>query len=254
VIRLTGIQKRFGSNAVLRGISLQVEKGSVTALIGPSGSGKSTLLRCMNLLEIPDAGEIEMGEWSFRFGAGSASLPADRVQSSFRSQTGMVFQHFNLFPHMTALGNVIEGLVTVKGMARQQAEAIGHDMLKRVGLQDRAAEMPARLSGGQKQRVAIARALAMSPQVLLLDEITSALDPELVDDVLEVIRALAREGMTMVIVTHEMAFAQEVASQVVFMADGNVVESATAHDMFTAPREERTRQFLARFKRSGALS
>jgi polar amino acid transport system ATP-binding protein len=254
MISLTGIEKRFGSNAVLRGISLQVEKGSVTALIGPSGSGKSTLLRCMNLLETPDAGQIELGDWSFRFDAGSKGLPTDRVLSTFRSQTGMVFQHFNLFPHMTALGNVIEGLVTVKGMARQQAEAIGRDMLKRVGLQDRAAEMPARLSGGQKQRVAIARALAMSPQVLLLDEITSALDPELVDDVLEVIRALAREGMTMVIVTHEMAFAREVASQVVFMADGQVVESGAANELFAAPREERTRQFLARFQRAGALS
>jgi polar amino acid transport system ATP-binding protein len=252
VIRISDIHKAFGANQVLRGISLDIEKGSVTSLIGPSGSGKSTLLRCMNLLETPDAGRVELAEWTFEFGGGRRKLPSDRTLSQYRSHTGMVFQHFNLFPHMTALGNVIEGLVTVKRLPRAQAVAIGRRQLERVGLGDRAGEKPARLSGGQKQRVAIARALAMSPEVLLLDEITSALDPELVDDVLAVIRELAREGMTMVIVTHEMAFAREVSNRVVFMAEGVIVESGTPAEVFDAPRHDRTRQFLARYTRAGA--
>jgi len=252
VIKVSNIHKAFGTNLVLRGISLDVEKGTVISLIGPSGSGKSTLLRCMNLLEIPDVGRIELAEWTFEFVAARSKLPSDRVLSQYRSHTGMVFQHFNLFPHMTALGNVIEGLVTVKGMRRVEAEAIGRRQLERVGLADRASERPSRLSGGQKQRVAIARALAMSPEVLLLDEITSALDPELVDDVLAVIRELAREGMTMVIVTHEMAFAREVSNRVVFMAEGSLVESGSPTELFDHPQHDRTRQFLARYTRAGA--
>ena len=252
MIRISDIHKAFGANQVLRGISLAIEKGSVTSLIGPSGSGKSTLLRCMNLLETPDAGRIELAEWAFEFGAARRRLPSDRTLSQYRSHTGMVFQHFNLFPHMTALGNVIEGLVTVRRMPRAEAEAIGRKQLERVGLSERANERPARLSGGQKQRVAIARALAMSPEVLLLDEITSALDPELVDDVLAVIRELAREGMTMVIVTHEMGFAREVSNRVIFMAEGMIVESGTPGELFDATRHDRTRQFLARYTRGGA--
>jgi polar amino acid transport system ATP-binding protein len=252
MIRISDIDKAFGANRVLRGISLDIEKGSVTSLIGPSGSGKSTLLRCMNLLETPDAGRVELGEWAFEFGGARRKLPSDRMLSQYRSHTGMVFQHFNLFPHMTALGNVIEGLVTVKRMPRSEAEAMGRRQLERVGLGERASEKPARLSGGQKQRVAIARALAMSPEVLLLDEITSALDPELVDDVLAVIRELAREGMTMVIVTHEMAFAREVSNRVVFMAEGMIVESGSPAALFDAPGHDRTRQFLARYTRGGA--
>jgi len=249
MIDIVSLHKSFGTLQVLRGVSLHVEKGSVTCLVGPSGSGKSTLLRCINLLEIPDAGQVRLGARSFDFGAGDRPL-SDRELSAYRADTGMVFQHFNLFPHMTVLGNVIEGLVTVKRMKASQAREIGRAQLERVGLSGKEAEHPLRLSGGQKQRVAIARALAMDPEVLLLDEITSALDPELVDEVLAVIRQLAHDGMTMILVTHEMAFARNVCDQVLFMADGVVVEEGTAEQVFDAPRMQRTQQFLARYSRT----
>lgn len=249
MIDIRSLRKSFGTQQVLRDISLHVRKGSVTSLIGPSGSGKSTLLRCINLLEIPDAGQVRLGERAFNFGPGNLPL-TDRQLAAYRAETGMIFQHFNLFPHMTVLGNVIEGLVTVKGMRRAQARDLGRAQLDKVGLSAKEDEYPLRLSGGQKQRVAIARALAMKPEVLLLDEITSALDPELVDEVLAVIRRLAEDGMTMLLVTHEMAFARNVCDQVIFMADGLIVEEGTADVVLDTPRNERTRQFLARYNRT----
>lgn len=249
MIDIHSLYKSFGTQQVLRGVSLRVAKGSVTCLIGPSGSGKSTLLRCINLLEIPDAGEVQLGARKFRFGSGERRL-SDRELSAYRAETGMVFQHFNLFPHMTVLGNVVEGLVTVRGMKPASAREIGRAHLEKVGLSGKEGEHPLRLSGGQKQRVAIARALAMAPEVLLLDEITSALDPELVDEVLAVIRELASDGMTMILVTHEMAFARNVCDQVVFMDGGLVVEEGTAEAVLDTPRNERTQQFLARYNRT----
>ena len=249
MIDVRSLRKSFGVQLVLRDVSLRVRKGSVTSLIGPSGSGKSTLLRCINLLEIPDAGQVRLGERTFNFGPGNRPL-TDRQLAAYRAETGMVFQHFNLFPHMTVLGNVIEGLVTVKGMKGAQARDLGRAQLDKVGLRAKEDEYPLRLSGGQKQRVAIARALAMEPEVLLLDEITSALDPELVDEVLAVIRRLAEDGMTMLLVTHEMAFARNVCDQVIFMADGLIVEEGTADVVLDTPRNERTQQFLARYNRT----
>ena len=252
MIEIQSLYKSFAAQPVLRGVSMRVAKGSVTCLIGPSGSGKSTLLRCVNLLEIPDSGTLRLGDRAFRFGAGERPL-GDRALAGYRAETGMVFQQFNLFPHMTVLGNVVEGLVTVRRMKAAPARELGLSHLQKVGLADKADERPQRLSGGQKQRVAIARALAMNPEVLLLDEITSSLDPELVDEVLAVIRQLASDGMTMILVTHEMAFARNVCDQVLFMADGVIVEEGTAAQVLDAPRNERTRQFLARYNRTTVL-
>lgn len=249
MIELRNLYKAFGDNQVLKGVSMTVKRGSVTSLIGPSGSGKSTLLRCCNLLEIPDAGELRLGERSFRFDR-TQRPPTDRQLAAYRADTGMVFQHFNLFPHLSVLQNVIEGLVTVRGMRPAEARDIGRLQLEKVGMLEKQSEYPNRLSGGQKQRVAIARALAMNPEVLLLDEVTSALDPELVDEVLAVIRQLASDGMTMILVTHEMAFARNVCDQVIFMADGVVVEAGIAEDVFDRSQCERTRQFLARYTRT----
>jgi polar amino acid transport system ATP-binding protein len=250
MIEIADLWKAFGAVQVLKGVSLRVERGSVVAIIGPSGSGKSTLLRCINLLEEPDRGRICVGEREMRFGAGSRTEPADRELSAFRAATGMVFQHFNLFPHMTALGNVMAGPIIVKRMARSYAEDIARGLLEKVGLGDKADAYPSHLSGGQRQRVAIARALAMNPAVMLCDEVTSALDPELVGEVLGVIEQLAREGMTMVIVTHEVAFAHEVADLVAFMSDGVIVESGPPARLLENPQNPRTRGFLARFHRS----
>ncbi len=249
MIQVNQLKKSFGANHVLRGVSLEVERGSVTSLIGPSGSGKSTLLRCCNLLEIPDGGQIRFGQKTFDFSAPKTTL-TDRMASAYRAETGMVFQNFNLFPHMSVLENVIEGLVTVRRMPINHARDIGCAQLQKVGLTDKQADYPARLSGGQKQRVAIARALAMSPEVLLLDEVTSSLDPELVDEVLGVIRQLATDGMTMILVTHEMSFAQNVCDKVIFMAEGVIVESGSPAEVFENCNHERTRQFLARYKRT----
>jgi polar amino acid transport system ATP-binding protein len=249
-IEISGLRKSFGTLTVLRDINLTVEPGTVVALIGPSGSGKSTLLRCVNLLVIPDGGEVRIGESSFSFGAGS-KLPGVREQARFRANTGMVFQHFNLFPHMTVLRNVMEGPVSVKNAPKPEAEAIARRLIAKVGLSDKVDVFPNKLSGGQKQRVAIARALAMEPEVMLFDEVTSALDPELVGEVLNVMRTLAAEGMTMVIVTHEMGFAREVADRVVFMRDGVIVEEGPAREVIGQPREEATRAFLSHFHNRG---
>jgi polar amino acid transport system ATP-binding protein len=249
-IEVSGLRKSFGALAVLRDINLKVEPGQVVALIGPSGSGKSTLLRCLNLLVMPDGGRIRIGGDSFAFGDGS-KLPATREQARFRSSTGMVFQHFNLFPHMTVVENVMEGPVSVKAMPKPQAGELARRLLAKVGLSDKVDVFPNKLSGGQKQRVAIARALAMEPEVMLFDEATSALDPELVGEVLGVMRDLAAEGMTMIIVTHEIGFAREVADRVVFMRDGVIVEEGPAREVIGQPREEATRAFLSHFHSRG---
>jgi polar amino acid transport system ATP-binding protein len=250
-IEVSGLRKHFGTLAVLRDINLSVEQGQVVAVIGPSGSGKSTLLRCMNLLVVPDGGSVRVGTHSFVF-PDPRGVPDARSLARFRANTGMVFQHFNLFPHMTALGNVTEGPVTVKRTPKPEAEALARGLLAKVGLADKADEYPSRLSGGQKQRVAVARALAMEPEVMLFDEVTSALDPELVGEVLTVMKELATEGMTMVIVTHEIAFAREVADRVVFMREGVVVEEGPAAQVIDAPREAATRTFLSHFHRRAA--
>lgn len=249
MIEINNLKKSFGDHVVLKDISLQVRKGSVVAMIGPSGSGKSTLLRCINLLTLPEQGRIRVGNRDFSFGqGGGASRPLkDRELAAFRTGTGMVFQHFNLFPHMTALENVMEGMVTVLHTPREQARALALALLHKVGLSDRTDSYPQRLSGGQKQRVAIARALAMQPGVMLFDEATSALDPELVGEVLNVIRALAADGMTMILVTHEIAFAREVADEIIFMRDGVVVEAGPPSQVIDDPQQAATRTFLARF-------
>ncbi|WP_262048212.1 amino acid ABC transporter ATP-binding protein [Bradyrhizobium sp. Bra78] len=251
-IEIRGLRKSFGSNEVLKNINLDVAKGGVVALIGPSGSGKSTLLRCINLLVAPDGGSVRVGDKLFAFGDGT-KLPDVKTLAKFRATTGMVFQHFNLFPHMTTLQNVMEGPVTVRRMTRADADRLARAQLAKVGLAEKADQYPATLSGGQKQRVAIARALAMEPDVMLFDEATSALDPELVGEVLAVIQQLASEGMTMVIVTHEIAFAREVADRLIFMRDGVVVEEGPARQVIDNPQEAATRAFLSHFHRTGAL-
>ncbi|MGQ0520181.1 MAG: amino acid ABC transporter ATP-binding protein [Actinomycetota bacterium] len=237
-IVVTGLRKSFGDQEVLRGIDLEVASREVVCVIGPSGSGKSTLLRCINRLEEPTAGRVVVDGVEVT----SPSVDLDRVRTSM----GMVFQQFNLFPHKSALGNVTLALRTVLKMDRAAADARGRAMLERVGLAGRENAYPARLSGGQQQRVAIARALAMEPTVMLFDEVTSALDPELVGEVLAVMRDLAGAGMTMVVVTHEMGFAREVADRVVFMDGGLVVEEGPPAEVLGAPRQARTRAFLSK--------
>jgi polar amino acid transport system ATP-binding protein len=225
----------FGQLSVLRGVDLKVEEGESIAIIGPSGSGKSTLLRCLNRLETPTGGNV-------LFEGNRIDARTDINQ--LRTRMGMVFQQFNLFPHMTALANVMEAPVHVRGIKRDQAEAEARRLLEKVGMLEKANSFPRQLSGGQKQRVAIARCLAMQPRLLLLDEITSALDPELVGEVLDVVRDLARQGMTMLLVTHEMRFAREFADRVVFMDGGVVVEVGPPEEVFTRPKSERLRKFL----------
>jgi polar amino acid transport system ATP-binding protein len=244
-LRIEGVHKSFGENEVLRGIDLAVGEHQVVCLIGASGSGKSTLLRCINLLEPVNAGRILVA---------GEDVTTDGVDvNRVRRGIGIVFQAFNLFPHMTVLRNVTLGPRKVLGLAREQAEAEAMELLTRVGLADKRNEYPDRLSGGQQQRAAIVRALAMKPQLMLLDEVTSALDPELVSEVLEVIRELARGGMTMVIATHEMGFARDIASRVCFLDAGVILEQGEPEQIFTAPREERTRQFLQRIIDAGRL-
>jgi polar amino acid transport system ATP-binding protein len=245
MIELKDVWKAFGPLQVLKGISLAVAKGSAVALIGPSGSGKSTLLRCINLLEVPERGRVRVGDQVID--CEHEKLPADRELASFRARTGMVFQLFNLFPHMTALENVSAGPLYVKKTPLPEAKQLAMALLDKVGLSDKANAYPSHLSGGQRQRVAIARALAMNPEVILFDEVTSALDPELVGEVLDVIRTLAQEGMTMVLVTHEMAFAHEVAKTVAFMSDGVIVEIGPPRQVLGQPQNPRTQAFLARF-------
>ena len=242
----SNIHKAFGDHEVLKGVSLSVARGEVVTLIGASGSGKSTFLRCLNLLEMPQQGQLAIGNHRFEFGSG-ARASSDAELARLRQNVGMVFQHFNLFPHRSVLGNITEGPVQVKGMRRAEADALGRDLLAKVGLADKADSYPSKLSGGQKQRVAIARALAMKPDVMLFDEPTSALDPELVGEVLTVIRNLAAEGTTMILVTHEMAFAADVSRRVGFMNDGVMAEIGTPDEIVRRPRSERLKSFLSRF-------
>ncbi len=249
MIRIDGLRKSFGTLEVLKGIDLAVRRGEVVCLIGPSGSGKSTLLRCINVLEEPTSGLVYLdGEpVGYRVDpAGRRVRDSARRINAMRARIGIVFQSYNLWPHKTALGNVIEALLVVRRRTPAQAREIGLAMLDRVGLREKADEYPSRLSGGQQQRVAIARALAMEPEVMLFDEVTSALDPELVGEVLKVMRALAKDGMTMVVVTHEIGFAREVADRVIFMDGGAIVEEGPPEVVLGRPRNERTRRFLAR--------
>ena len=253
LMRIRGLQKHFGDHAVLRGIDLDVMPGDRIAILGASGSGKSTLLRCLNFMERPSAGVVELGGEAIGRAAPGKGDSARRSYEEaeltrVRQRVGMVFQQFNLFPHMTALGNVMEGLRTVRGQREPEARQRAQAELARVGLADKALAYPARLSGGQKQRVAIARALAMDPEVLLFDEPTSALDPELVGEVLRVIRALAEEGRTMLLVTHEIGFAYHVANRVLFIADGAIHEQGTPDEMLKHPTQPRTQAFVERHR------
>ena len=246
MIRLEGINKSFGRLRVLRDVSLEIQKGEVVCLIGPSGAGKSTLLRCINHLEPLDSGTIYIeGIPVYRFTHGGKQVvDPDHKIEALRSEVGMVFQSFNLFPHFTALENVMVAPVYVRGEPRDDVQRRALALMAKVGLSDKVDAYPHELSGGQQQRVAIARALAMQPKAMLFDEVTSALDPELIGEVLRVMRQLAAEGMTMLVVTHEMGFARDVADRVIFMADGIIMEEGTPQQIFSAPRNERTRQFL----------
>ncbi len=236
MIHVNKLNKYFGDLHVLRDIDFHVEESEVVVLIGASGSGKSTMLRCLNFLEMKNSGDL--------FIKGKEVDPKKDNLNEVRQQIGMVFQHFNLFPHKTVLGNVIEAPMQVKRIPKAQARKEGKELLEKVGLAEKADDYPSRLSGGQKQRVAIARALAMKPEIMLFDEPTSALDPELVGEVLQTMKDLAQEGMTMVVVTHEMGFAREVADRVVYMHDGKIVETGAPKDIFENPQEERTQAFL----------
>ena len=246
MLEATAIHKSYGANHVLKGVSLSVQRGEVVTLIGASGSGKSTFLRCMNMLETPQSGRLRVAEHGFEFGSNQRP-PNDAALALLRRDVGMVFQHFNLFPHMTVLQNVTEGPIQVKGMAKAEAADLGRGLLAKVGLADKADAFPSRLSGGQKQRVAIARALAMKPDVMLFDEVTSALDPELVSEVLSVIRDLAADGMTMVLVTHEIAFAADVSDRVGFMNEGVMAEIGSPEEVIRRPQNSRLAAFLERF-------
>ena len=238
MIEFHQVNKWFGSLHVLRNIDLNIQAGEVVVVCGPSGSGKSTLIRCINRLETIQSGELIVDGFSL----GDPNLNTAKL----RANVGMVFQSFNLYPHMTALQNITLAPVKVKGMGRSEAEKQARDLLERVGIPEKASAYPANLSGGQQQRVAIARALAMRPKIMLFDEPTSALDPEMIKEVLDVISALAREGMTMVVVTHEMGFARRVASRIVFMDGGNIVEIGEPEKFYTAPQSERAQQFLSK--------
>jgi ABC-type polar amino acid transport system ATPase subunit len=240
MISCKNVVKTFDNLEVLKGIDLDVTSGEVVVIIGPSGSGKSTFLRCMNHLETPNEGTITIN--------GKVIEPKESSLNKLRQDIGMVFQQFNLFPHMTVTENVIEAPILLKKMTKDQAKAKALELLQKVGLAEKADEYPSRLSGGQKQRVAIARALAMEPKIMLFDEPTSALDPELVGEVLTVMKQLAKEGMTMVVVTHEMGFAKEVADRVIFMDGGYIVEQGTPEAIFHQPKHERTKEFLGHLK------
>jgi len=240
MISCNNVVKKFNNLEVLKGIDLDVAPGEVVVIIGPSGSGKSTFLRCMNCLEVADSGIITIN--------GKIVESKESSLNKLRQDIGMVFQQFNLFPHRTVMGNIIEAPVLLKKMTKDQAQKQGMELLKKVGLVEKADEFPNRLSGGQKQRVAIARALAMEPKIMLFDEPTSALDPELVGEVLTVMKQLAKEGMTMVVVTHEMGFAKEVADRVIFMDGGYIVEQGSPEAIFEQPQHERTKEFLGHLK------
>ena len=239
MIVVKGLKKSFNGNVVLDGIDEHIEKGEKIVIIGPSGSGKSTFLRCLNLMERPDSGEI-------LFDGEDITKLKEKEIDRVRRRMGMVFQHFNLFPHLTIRRNITLAPVRLGLMKQDDADKKADELLKRVGLPDKAEVYPAQLSGGQKQRIAIARSLAMDPEVMLFDEPTSALDPEMVGEVLELMKQLAKDGMTMAVVTHEMGFAREVASRVLFMADGNILERNTPEEFFTAPKNQRLKDFLSR--------
>ena len=247
-VRAVDVHKRFGRLHVLKGVDLEVGRGDSICVIGPSGSGKSTFLRCVNHLEKIDGGRIEVNGHLIGYRERGGKLVEDSEKNIARQRTeiGMVFQRFNLFPHKTALGNVIEAPIRVRGVSEKLAVKTGEELLARVGLADKRDVYPGKLSGGQQQRVAIARALAMNPALMLFDEPTSALDPEMIGEVLEVMKALAREGMTMIVVTHEMGFAREAADRVAMMDDGRIIEEGTPEHFFLAPVEERTKQFLSK--------
>jgi polar amino acid transport system ATP-binding protein len=249
IVRISNLHKWFGMLHVLRDISLSVQPREVVCIIGRSGSGKSTMLRCINFLEEPSEGEIEIS--GLKIPAGGRGKEHNRLVHEARLLTGMVFQEFNLFPHMTVIENVIEAPIIVKGMARTEALQIAEEKLDSVGMLFKRDEYPTRLSGGQKQRVAIARALTMQPQVMLFDEPTSALDPELIGEVLNVMKKLAKDGTTMLIVTHEMGFAREVADRVVVMADGEVIEAEKPSDLFNRPKDPRTKALIERYRTGG---
>lgn len=243
MLKLTNVHKSFGKTEVLKGISLNVEKGSVTAIIGPSGAGKTTLLRCINFLEKADTGLLDFDDIHI-----DLEKVSKKTMLEIRRKTAFVFQNYNLFANMTALENVMEGLVTSRKVPKAEAKDRAIKALEKVGLKDRADFYPSSLSGGQQQRVGIARALAVNPEVILFDEPTSALDPELTGEVLSVIKQLASEGTTMVIVTHEMSFARDTADKVIFMDKGQIIEEGKSSKIFTSPKEARTRQFLQRFE------
>jgi L-cystine transport system ATP-binding protein len=244
MIEIEQLFKRFDDLEVLKGIDLTIERGKTAVIIGPSGSGKTTLLRCLNLLETPDSGKINLGEMAAQFSKSKKMKNRDLM--SFRKQTGMVFQSYNLFPHLTALENIMEGQVVVLKRSKEEARNKAMSLLEKVGLKDRGDMYPHQLSGGQQQRIGIARAMAMDPEVLLFDEPTSALDPELVGEVLKVMKDLVGEGMTMVVVTHEMKFARDVADQVIFMDQGVVMEKGTPEEVFDHSNNQRLMQFLNR--------
>ena len=239
VLEIKDIHKSFGSLNVLDGVNLSVHKGDVIAILGPSGSGKTTLLRCINFLETADQGTMLFDEKEYDL----ASMHKNDIRD-IRKKTGFVFQNYNLFANKTALQNVMLGLTSARKMDKKQAEKIGLEMLRKVGMEDRASHYPSQLSGGQQQRVAIARALATNPEIIYFDEPTSALDPELIGEVLNVMRELANEGMTMIVVTHEMSFAKEVSNHVIFMEGGKIIEQGTSKEFFGNPKQERTREFL----------
>ena len=245
MIQIKNIHKAFGDNQVLKGVDLSVNKGEVVAVLGPSGSGKTTMLRCINFLVTADRGELTIGDMTVDMHSASKE---EILQ--IRRKTAMVFQTYNLFKNKTALENITEGLIIVQGMEKEKAEQIGRDLLAKVGLADRADSYPSQLSGGQQQRIGIARALALNPEVILFDEPTSALDPELVGEVLDVIKQVAQEGRTMIIVTHEISFAADVADHVVLMDGGHIIEEGTAEQVLKNPKNERTRRFLARILRN----
>ena len=246
MVKAEGLRKSYGTVEAVRGVSLEVDRGQVVVVIGPSGCGKSTFLRCINLLEEPSAGTLQVGDRRIDFGT-KHSMPRGRDLARFRARIGMVFQQFDLFPHKTALQNVMSGPVIVKKMAKAEAETLARDLLAKVGLATFTDRFPRNLSGGQQQRVAIARAMAMAPEIMLFDEVTSALDPELVGEVLDVMKQLATDGTTMIVVTHEMAFARDVADQVLVMDAGQVVEQGRAEEVLLRPTNPRTASFLSRF-------
>jgi polar amino acid transport system ATP-binding protein len=256
MVELRHVSMSFGGHRVLNDVSLTVSRGEMVAIIGPSGSGKTTLLRCINFLEEYDGGEVLVDGESvgFRFENGRRARRTEREIAATRSNVGMVFQSYNLFPHMTVLRNITAAPIRVKGVSPDEADAQARTLLNRVGLLEKADALPARLSGGQQQRVAIARALAMQPKLMLFDEVTSALDPELVGEVLAVMKSLADDGMTMVVVTHEMQFAREIAKRVIFMDEGAIVEEGDPKRLFSAPATERLRAFLKRYRESYLLS